>query len=121
MYPKMLPWQARKAGIHSSAAERLWNEALRDATNECAVIESSDYWKSSVDHLLDRIATESQVRRTAPFGWGSLLRLPARLWLHELATIAAMFSIGVTTARVFQHRSNFLVLRFGLIKKPVDA
>jgi hypothetical protein len=107
MYPKMLPWQARKAGIPPSAAEHLWNEALRDATDECAVIESSDYWTSSVDHLLDRIATESQARRTAPFGWGSLLRLPARLWLHELTTIEAVISIGVTTARAFQHRPSF--------------
>ena len=103
IYPKMLSWQARKADIPDDTAEAFWIEALRDATDECAVVESPEYWRSAVDHLLQRISNESLARRAAPFGWGSLARLPARQWLHGLTTVEAMFSIGLRTARDLQH------------------
>jgi len=102
MYPKLLSWQAKKASIPDDIAKALWLEALRDATTECAVIESPEYWQSAVDHLLQRISAESRARRAGPLGWGSLIRLPARQWLHGLTTIEAMFSIGLRTARSFQ-------------------
>lgn len=103
-YPKMLSWQARKAGIRDDIAEALWIEALHDATDECAVVESPEYWKSAVDHLLQGISNEARARRAAPFGWGSLTRLPARQWLHGLTTVEALFSIGLRTVRGLQHR-----------------
>lgn len=103
-YPKMLPWLAKNAGIPIARAEALWIEALRDATRECAVVESPQYWKAAVDHLLSGIAAESLDRRAAPFGMGSLIRLPARQWLHGLTTAEALFAIGMKTARSYQHR-----------------
>jgi hypothetical protein len=51
MYPKLFFWQARKAGIPLDAAEVLWAEALRDATEECAMVESPKYWKSANEHM----------------------------------------------------------------------
>lgn len=105
-YPKMLSWQARKAGIPDDIARTLWIDALRDATDECAVVESPEYWKSAVDHLFQHLADEARARRAAPFGWGSLARLPARQWLHGLTTVEAMFSIGLRTARGLQHRPS---------------
>ena len=103
-YPKILPWLAKEAGIPSDRAEALWVAALRDARRDRALAESPEYWKSAVDHLLERIAAESMVRRAAPFGWGSLMRLPASLWLHGLTTSEALFAIGVKTASSFQQR-----------------
>ena len=103
-YPKILPWVAKKAGIPMARAEVLWNEALRDATRVCAVVESPEYWKTAVDHLLERVAAESLDRRAAPFGWGSLIRLPARQWLYGLTTAEALFAVGMRTAQNMQHR-----------------
>lgn len=103
-YPKILPWAARKAGIPDDIAQTLWLEALRNATDECTVIESPEYWKSAVDHLLRHLFAEARARHAAPFGWGSLARLPGRHWLYGLAIAEAMFSIGLRTARRFQHR-----------------
>lgn len=105
-YPKMLSWQARKAGIPDDIAKTLWIEALRDATDECSVVESPEYWKSAVDHLFQHFSAEARARHAAPFGWGSLTRLPGRQWLHGLATVEAMFSIGFKTARGLQHRTG---------------
>ena len=107
MYPKMLPWYARKAGIPLDTAEILWIEALRNATDEVAVVESSEYWKSATEHLRQRVAIEVQARRAAPFGWGGWTRLPTRQWMHGLATVEAMFSIGLRTARGIQQRPSF--------------
>ena len=118
-YPKMLSWQARKSGIPVDIAEALWLEALRDATGECAVIESPEYWKSAVDHLLQGISTEARARHAAPFGWGSLTRLPARQWLHGLTTVEAMLSIGLRTACGFQHRPRLQSPRSHLTQRPV--
>jgi len=103
-YPKIFPWLAKKAGIPDDRAKALWVAALRDATRDCALVESPEYWKSAVDHLLERLAAESLVRRAAPFGWGGLLRLPARQWLLGLTTAEALFAIGLKTANSFQRR-----------------
>ncbi|KFB71410.1 MAG: hypothetical protein AW09_003453 [Candidatus Accumulibacter phosphatis] len=51
MYPQILAWLAGKTGTPDHAAHRLWRKALRDATAECAVIESPEYWQSAVEHL----------------------------------------------------------------------
>ena len=75
MYPKTLSWQAKRAGIPLDTAKILWIEALRDATEECAIVESPEYWKSASDHLRRRIANEVRTRRSAPLGWGSYIRL----------------------------------------------
>lgn len=59
MYPKILPWLAGKAGIPDHTACRLWRSALREATVECAVIESPEYWQSAVEHLCASLASLS--------------------------------------------------------------
>lgn len=52
MYPKILPWVARKAGVRDDKAEVLWIEALRDASDNKGVApESSEYWELAVNHL----------------------------------------------------------------------
>jgi len=103
-YPKILPWLAKKAGIPVERAEALWVEALGDATRKSARVESPEYWRVAEARLLERIAAESLARRAAPFGWGSLMRLPARQWLHGLTTAEALLAIGVRTASSFRQR-----------------
>lgn len=105
MYPKMLPWLARKARVSDDTVEVMWLEAVRDANNECFEHDSPEYWKSAVDHLLERISAESLIRQAAPFGWGSLARLPATYWLHGLATADAMLVIGQKVIRNHQDHS----------------
>lgn len=61
--PMILPWLAKKAGVPDERAEALWIDALRDATRDCALVESPEYWKAAVDHLLASIAAESLLRR----------------------------------------------------------
>jgi hypothetical protein len=51
MYPQILSWLAGKTGTPDHTAHRLWRKALRDATAECVVIESPEYWQSAVGHL----------------------------------------------------------------------
>jgi hypothetical protein len=70
MYPKMLPWLARRAGISDAAVEFSWREAVHDATDDSFVPESPDFWKSAVDHLLERISAQSRNRYFAPQGQG---------------------------------------------------
>ena len=103
-YPKILPWLATKAGLSERAAQKLWIAALRAASAESATIESPEYWRAAVDHLIAKIAAESSRRRAAPFGWGSLLRLPASQWLHGLTTAEALFSIALRSAPTAQRR-----------------
>jgi hypothetical protein len=105
MYPKILPWLARKARVSDCTAEVIWLKAVRDADNDCFEHDSPEFWKSAVDHLLERIAVESLVRNAAPYGWGSLARLPATYWLYGLASADAMFVIGQKLIRNHQDHS----------------
>ena len=102
--PKTLPWLAKKAGVPLPRAEELWVEAVRYATQEAEIVESPDYWKAAVDHLLEGIAAESLQRRAAPFGLGPLIRLPARLWLQGLDAQQAMVAVAANSARFWRRR-----------------
>lgn len=103
--PKILPWLAKKAGIPPSRAEELWVEAVRYATQEADIVESPEYWKAAVDHLIESIAAESLERRAAPFGLGPLVRLPARLWLQGLDAQQALVTVAANSARFWQRRA----------------
>ena len=59
-YPKMLTWQARRAAISIDVAKELWLAAVYDATAECGVVASPEYWQSAVDHFLRRVAKHSR-------------------------------------------------------------
>ncbi len=130
-YPKILPWLARKAGIPDSAAEAMWLDAVREATSECCVIESPQYWKSASDHLAARIASESLAHHAAPMWWRSLTRLPAMHWLHGVTTAEAVFAIGLKFAQSLRarlwvlhsagRRSNIRVISLRVVGIRVSA
>jgi len=42
--PKLLPWQARKAGVSLERAEALWNKAIREATADTGWVGTSEFW-----------------------------------------------------------------------------
>jgi len=98
-YPKILPWLAKKAGVPLKRAEVLWKEALRFSTLRSERIESPEYWKLAVDRLLELLAAESRKLSAMPFGFGPLVRLPARLWLHGLTAQQALLGIAANSAR----------------------
>jgi hypothetical protein len=77
--PKLLPWLAKKAGISESRAAALWLDAERWAARR-AVPDSSDYYRLSMDRLLELVAAESLREDAASFGWRPWARTQARFW-----------------------------------------
>lgn len=104
-YPKILPWLAKKAGVPLKRAEALWGDALRYSTQKSKLVESPEYWKLAVDRLLDLLAAESRKLSAMPFGFGPMVRLPARFWLHNLTAQQAMLSIAANSAYWWQRRA----------------
>ena len=41
--PKLLPWQARKAGVSLERAEALWRKAVREATADTGWVGTSEF------------------------------------------------------------------------------
>jgi hypothetical protein len=76
--PKLLPWLAKKAGISEARSVTLWRDAERWAGRR-AVVGSSDYFKLSIDHLLQLVAAESLREDMASFGLRPWARAQARL------------------------------------------
>ena len=104
-YPKILPWLSKKSGVPLKRAEALWGNALRYATQNAAEVESPEYWKLSVDRLIELISAESQELRARPFGFGAMVRLPAQLWLHGLTAQQAMMRIAANSSQWWQRRA----------------
>ncbi len=82
--PQILPWLAHKAGVAPERARTLWRDALRDTAGAGELPGTPEFWKEAMDRLLEKTAAESLELRSAPFGLGPWLRLPAKLWLIGL-------------------------------------
>jgi hypothetical protein len=94
-YPKILPWVARKAAVPRDKAEALWMEALRDASDNCAVPESSEYWKMAVNHLLASLApgTSGGASRNADVSCVTILAALAPGRMHASKSFEAASGI----------------------------
>ncbi len=79
--PQMLHWLARKATVPLERAKAIWRLALRDGARSGAAPGSSPYWGRVLESLNADLAAETQALEAAPFGYGPLLRLSARIWL----------------------------------------
>lgn len=99
--PKLLPWLARKAGISADRAEILWRAARRYAASHVGATETSDYWKTAMDRLLELIAAEALREDAASFGWRRWSRQQARLWQAPLALLDAFSLSSAHAWRVF--------------------
>ena len=69
------------------------------------LLRRNNYWELAVDRLLDLLAAESLKLSAMPFGFGPMVRLPARLWLHNLTAQQAMLSIAANSACWWQRRA----------------
>lgn len=96
-YPEMLPWLARRARLPAHSVEIMWLEAVRQATGDCPIIESSEFWKSAVDHLLERISVESHAHPVDPRDQhhSSLPRLQARYRVPSVSSADSAFMSGL--------------------------
>lgn len=94
-YPEMLPWLARKARIPTRSVEIMWIEAVREATGDCTLIESPEFWKSAVDHLLQRISLESLSHPEYLLDQVRVPRSRARYCLHSGNSAESMFMSGL--------------------------
>lgn len=79
--PKILPWLAHKAGIDDRRAETLWHAALRYAAHIHAP-DTSEYWQSAMDRVMELIAAESRKEDVASFGW--------RPWARSMADVCTL-------------------------------
>ena len=98
-HPKILPWLARKAGVPLPRAGELWQVAAAASARAGHPPETPEYWRAAVDGLIEELAAESLQRRSAPFGLGPLVRLPARQWLHGLALQETLVTLAANSAR----------------------
>ena len=101
--PMILPWLAHKAGISEKRAETLWHAALRHAAARGYPAESSDYWKASMDRLLELIAAESLREDAASFGWRPWLRTLCRNWEAPIALWDELAQPYIRSWRVWNH------------------
>lgn len=62
--PKMLPFLARKAGISDTRAEALWEQAIAYAAGRTIWVDTPDYWKATVNRLVELMNLESQALRS---------------------------------------------------------
>jgi hypothetical protein len=82
--PQMLHWLARKAAVPLDRTKAAWRLALREGIRGGDAPGSSPYWERVLASLQTSLAAETVALEAAPFGYGPLLRLPARLWLLGL-------------------------------------
>jgi hypothetical protein len=97
--PQVLHWLARKAAMPMDRAKASWRLALRDAARSGAAHGSPEYCKRAMGDLLKTMTAETLQLRAAPFGFGPMLRLPARLWLLGLISSEAIALAGTRRLR----------------------
>ena len=56
--PKLLPWQARKAGVSLERAEALWNKAIREATADTGWVGTSEFWDAAETRFRELLDAE---------------------------------------------------------------
>jgi hypothetical protein len=101
--PMILPWLAHKAGIDDRRAETLWQAALRHAAHAHAP-DTSDYWQTAMDRLLELIAAESRKEDAASFGWRPWARGLADLWTARMDVLDVIGQAPIRAWRILgQH------------------
>ena len=57
-YPKLLPWLARRAGVSTELAEKLWRRAVSDAAGIEGSAQGSDFHRFAIERFIDLLAAE---------------------------------------------------------------
>lgn len=58
IYPKMLPWLAKKAGVSVPVAEKLWRRAVGDAADYAGVASGPEFHRFALERFIDLLEDE---------------------------------------------------------------
>jgi len=86
--PKLLPWQARKAGVSLERAEALWNKAIREATADTGWVGTSEFWDAAETRFRELLDAERNTLCAPQIE--SLVRCQSRLGLLPLLAAEQM-------------------------------
>lgn len=62
MYPKLLPWLARRAGVTTDLAEKLWRRAVGDTVELAGTACGEDFHRFAIERFLDLLEGECPVQ-----------------------------------------------------------
>jgi hypothetical protein len=90
IYPKLLPWMARKAGVSEALAEKLWRRAVGDAAEMAGSAQGPEFHRLALDRWFDLLEDECCREQSGPCnGW---------YWRHQRRMAALSFrtaSVGM--------------------------
>ena len=86
--PKLLPWQARKAGVSLERAEALWRKAVREATADTGWVGTSEFWGAAETRFRELLEAERSTLCAPQIE--SLVRCQSRLGLLPLIAAEQM-------------------------------
>ena len=86
--PKLLPWQARKAGVSLERAEALWRKAVREATADTGCVGTSEFWGAAETRFRELLEAERSTLCAPQIE--SLVRSQSRLGLLPLIAAEQM-------------------------------
>ena len=89
MYPKMLPYIARKHGVSDRRAEQLWWEASTYARNATGEFDTPKYWKAAYDRLITLVKADAFIYQTKSAAWNPGLGRGLVLLTELLAELSA--------------------------------
>ena len=96
MYPKMLPWLAKRAEIPVELAEKLWRRAVGDAAELAGNADSAEFHQFAIERFLDLVDGESslvQAVETRGSSW---------FWRHHRRLVAMTFRAANQTTLYWQ-------------------
>lgn len=89
--PKLLPWYARKAGVSIDRADKLWREAVRDATENAGRVGKTEYSGEAMHGFIELLEHERDAARY-PSEVYSLVHSQSRLWKLPLTVMEGVFN-----------------------------
>lgn len=89
--PKLLPWQARKAGVSLERAEVLWNKAIREATADTGWVGTSEFWDFAETRFRELLEAERSTLCAPQIE--SLVRSQTRLGMLPLIAAEQMVTV----------------------------
>ncbi|MBK8524233.1 MAG: hypothetical protein IPL58_08945 [Betaproteobacteria bacterium] len=100
--PKLLPWIAKRAGVHEAVALKLW----RRATGEAAMIvgnhDSSDFFRLSIERFISLVETEAG---RCPLTGSNV----TWMWRHQARIASLSLTAAESTYRLWRNNwENFV-------------
>ena len=102
--PKLLPWQARKAGVSLERAEALWNKAIREATADTGWVGTSEFWDAAETRFRELLDAERNTLCAPQIE--SLVRCQSRLGLLPLLAAEQMVTAMSANWQRFCNQMN---------------